>query len=195
MGLISNRHWKLSTDIASDSSELSDGVVDDSSATPPKKRALNRRTIALLAAIFVLGAGLVVRYQSGDSESQLPGTMQGAAQELVETNPDDPVAWFTKGALQQIQERDLEGAIESYSRALELDPGYVTALFNRGFAYKDLGRLEEARLDFAQIVIIKNGQAPLALLNVGLVYIEQGDQELGEGFLQRAYEQDPTLRP
>lgn len=185
----------MSRDSASDSSELSDGVVGDSSATPPKKRALNRRTIALLVALFVLGAGLVVRYQGADSESQLPGAIQGAAQEMVDSNPDDPVAWFTKGALQQIQERDLEGAIESYNRALELDPGYVTALFNRGFAYKDLGRLEDARLDFAQIVVIKNGQAPLALLNVGLIYLEQGDEELGEGFLQRAYEQDPTLRP
>ena len=170
-------------------------MVDDSSATPPKKRALNRRTIALLAAIFVLGAGLVVRYQSGDSESQLPGTMQGAAQELVETNPDDPAAWFTKGAIQQLEEGDLEGAIESYNRALELDPRYLKALFNRGFAYKDLGRLEEARLDFAQIVVYNGGQDASALRMVGLIYIEQGELELGEQFLQRAYEQDPTLRP
>ena len=46
------------------------------------------------------------------------------------------------------EQHDLGGAIESYSKAICLNPGYVKAHLNRGIAYAMMGRDDEARCDF-----------------------------------------------
>jgi len=43
-------------------------------------------------------------------------------------------------------------AIADYTRALQLRPGYATALFNRGNAYADLRKFERAILDYDQAI-------------------------------------------
>src|SRR5690606_35595243 len=44
----------------------------------------------------------------------------------------------------RLMQGDLEGAVEDYTRALELSPGLLAALGNRGLAYLRLGRVDEA---------------------------------------------------
>ncbi len=43
-------------------------------------------------------------------------------------------------------------AIADYNRALQLRPGFATALFNRGNAYADLGKYERAIEDYDQAI-------------------------------------------
>ena len=42
----------------------------------------------------------------------------------------------------------LEQAIEEYEEAIALDPAYPESYFNRGYAYKRLGKIEKAVADF-----------------------------------------------
>jgi len=119
----------------------------------------------------------------------------GTAEDAIAINPQDSDAWYTKGVALQLEAEDYQGAVESYSRALEINPQYFSALFNRGFAYKDMGRIDEAKADFETIVTLKNGVAPQALYNLALIAMDQGDTVLGDEYLQKAYEQDPSLRP
>ena len=44
--------------------------------------------------------------------------------------------------------RDCDGAIQDYTKAIDLNPGLVQGYFNRGNAYQDLYRFEEALLDY-----------------------------------------------
>jgi Tfp pilus assembly protein PilF len=44
-------------------------------------------------------------------------------------------------------------------------------------------------------VTLKDGVAPQALYNLGLIAIDQGDIPLSDVYLQKAYEQDPSLQP
>jgi tetratricopeptide (TPR) repeat protein len=85
--------------------------------------------------------------------------------------------------------------VDSYSRTIEINPQYFSALFNRGLAYKSLGRLDEAKADFTTIVTLKDGVAPQALYNLGIIALDQGDISLSDEYLQKAYEQDPSLQP
>lgn len=43
-------------------------------------------------------------------------------------------------------------AVEEYTRSLTRSPGYVLALYNRGYAYRTLGLIPEAKKDFEKVL-------------------------------------------
>jgi tetratricopeptide (TPR) repeat protein len=154
----------------------------------------------VIAIVALLALGLMIRSygDSGTNEAAVTTAQKSllqTAEDAIAINPQDSDAWYSKGVALQIQLGDNQGAVESYSRAIEINPQYFSALFNRGLAYKSLGRLEEAKADFTTIVTLKDGVAPQALYNLGLIAIDQGDIPLSDVYLQKAYEQDPSLQP
>lgn len=167
-------------------------TVNESQPTNGKKRQVIGGIIVILV---ILGIGLVVRNSNSDSNNNgIPTTLE-EADESIAANPQNPQTWYVRGVIQQTELGDLEGSVASYTKAIELNPIFLSALFNRGLALRELGRLDEAKVDFTRIVGLKRGEAPRALFNLGLIAIDQGNPELGERYLQRAYEQDPSLRP
>ena len=157
----------------------------------------------VIAIVALLALGVMYR-SNGDSGTSdvavdVATTVQKGllqtAEDALAINPQDSDAWYTKGVALQIELGDNQGAVDSYSRAIEINPQYLSALFNRGLAYNALGRLDEAKADFTTIVTLKDGVAPQALYNLGLIAIDQGDIPLSEEYLQKAYEQDATLLP
>jgi predicted O-linked N-acetylglucosamine transferase (SPINDLY family) len=66
------------------------------------------------------------------------------------TPPEDAESLKTLGNARKAA-GDLEGAAASYRRALELRPGYTTALYNLGLVLLDLGRPDEAEQAFREL--------------------------------------------
>ena len=161
-------------------------------------------TIGLVVLLVLVGVGLFSRFRSLSTEQSVSTEQSATAEALdsldaantaISNNPQDPLAWYARGVYLQLEGSDLETAIESYGKALEIYPEFLSALFNRGLAYRSLGRLEEAKADLEQIVLLRQGIAPRALFNLGLIAYDQGDTKLGDEYTQRAYEQDPSLGP
>ena len=69
--------------------------------------------------------------------------------------------------------RNLEGAIASFSRALQINPGFAPAHNNLGIALKDQGRLDEAIASFSKAVQLKLDFAE-AHNNLGIALKNQG---------------------
>lgn len=88
--------------------------------------------------------------------------------------------WFEKG-LQLIKAGDRQGAIDAYSKAIELDPKYVNAYGERGFAYAKSGDYEQAIADFSKAIELAPKLA-LAYEMRGLAY----DRMLGLDDYQKA---------
>ncbi len=65
----------------------------------------------------------------------------------AQSTPESVEDWFERG-LQQANLGDLEGAIASWDKALDLNPTMTQAWHNRGSALGQLGRLEEALTSF-----------------------------------------------
>ena len=169
------------------------------SAIVTKLKSLKRAPL-IVGAVVILLVGIGVAQRNGGqgdtgSSANVVIDSLDAANLAIATDPNNSQAWYVRGVFLQTEAGNLEGAVESYTRALEVSPELLSALFNRGLAYKGLKRLDAAKADFAKIVDLKGGVAPLSLVNLGLIEIDQGNQELGERYLQRAYDQDPTLRP
>ncbi len=168
--------------------------------TPVKSGRLRLRRKQLLGLVVVVALiviGLISRFnsQSDESVATVQKSLLETAEDAIALNPQDSEAWYTKGVYLQTEVGDNQAAVESYSRAIEINAEYLAALFNRGLAYKSLGRLDKAIADFESVVELKNGEAPRALYNLGLIANDEGDTELGDEYLQKAYELDPSLKP
>ena len=168
--------------------------------TPVKSGRLRLGQTQLLGLVVVVALiviGLISRSnsQSDESVATVQKSLLETAEDALALNPQDSEAWYTKGVYMQTQVGDNQAAVESYSRAIEINAEYLAALFNRGLAYKSLGRLDKAIADFESVVELKNGEAPRALYNLGLIANDEGDTELGDEYLQKAYELDPSLKP
>ena len=167
-------------------------------------RLSQTQLLGVVVIVVLIALGLVFRSNSEPNEQTAPTTttpttvqksLLQTAEDAIALNPLNSEAWYAKGVYMQTNIGDNQSAVESYSRAIEINPKFLSALFNRAFAYKDLGALDKAIVDFKTVVALQNGIAPEALLNLGLIATDQGDTALGDEYFQKAYEQDPSLRP
>ncbi len=65
------------------------------------------------------------------------------------TSGDSAENHFNQGVT-NYEAGNLEQAIADYTKALELDPGFVPAYYNRGLALANSGELEQAIRDFGR---------------------------------------------
>ncbi len=76
------------------------------------------------------------------------GTMQGVDGQAAGTTA---AGWNSLGNTYSSQLR-WDIAADAYTRAIEIDPGFARAYFNRGKAFAELGRYEEAIEDYRKAV-------------------------------------------
>ena len=72
-----------------------------------------------------------------------------AFDEAAEADPNNADAYFHRGVVKAKIKQHKDGIQEDFNQAIELDPKYVKAYNNRGFAYRELGKKEEADADFS----------------------------------------------
>lgn len=86
------------------------------------------------------------------------------------------LAWFNLGVI-LFNQRDFDAAYQAYSRALQLQPGFLQPRFNLGLVYEQLGRSDDATAQWLHIASHANADHPeerpvllLALNNLGRHY-------------------------
>jgi tetratricopeptide (TPR) repeat protein len=109
------------------------------------------------------------------------------ARAQVENRSDDPHRWFTLGLAQS--EPDVEEAIRSFRRTLELAPRHTLARYNLALVLKRADRLAEA-IDELQRVIEVEPRAE-AHYTLGVIHWHQGDLERAVAALRAAVAAEP----
>ena len=107
-------------------------------------------------------------------------------EQLLAEDPSVIDAWVRLGN-EQIRLPDMEAAVASYRRALELKPDYDLAVINLANAYRTLGADDEARLGYEQFLRLdpRNAQVHYELAQL---LIDRGDLEQADVHLQEAVE-------
>ncbi|MCA8938577.1 MAG: tetratricopeptide repeat protein, partial [Planctomycetes bacterium] len=100
------------------------------------------------------------------------------------------MAFFNRG-LARKESGDWDGAMDDYTRAIELDPKYVVAFNNRGNVWWEMGELEKAIADYSKAVVL-NPKHVSSLTNRALAYSELEMYELSLIDLRQAYDLQPT---
>lgn len=109
------------------------------------------------------------------------------ARTLVAAAPDDPDRYFTLGLAQS--EQDVEEAIRSFRRALELAPRHALARYNLALVLKRADRLPEA-IDELQRILATEPR-PEAHYQLGVIYWHQGDPDRAAAALRAAVAAEP----
>ncbi|GFE68601.1 tetratricopeptide repeat protein [Chroococcus sp. FPU101] len=124
-----------------------------------------------------------LRYlREGDYEQYLLWTPQQRREKILEiedliseryqTLENKAALWFEVGRI-YAAEQNWEEAIQSYDKAIELQPDNYNALNLRGIALRELGRLEEAIVSFDQAIEIQSNDS-VAWNNKGIVLHKLG---------------------
>jgi tetratricopeptide (TPR) repeat protein len=110
------------------------------------------------------------------------------ARALVARSPQDPNSYFTLGLAQS--EQDIDGALASFRRTLELAPRHVLARYNLALVLKRADRLTDA-VDELQRAIAIEPRADAHYL-LGVIAWQQGDLDRAVEALRAAVSIDPS---
>jgi tetratricopeptide (TPR) repeat protein len=108
----------------------------------------------------------------------------------IELDPDDAaLAYYSLGVVYNDQ-GNLTKAIESYEKAIKINPDAAGAYNNLGLAYKDQGNLTKA-IQYYKKAIELDPDAAKAYNNLGIVYANQGNHTKAIEYYKKTIELDP----
>ena len=87
--------------------------------------------------------------------------------------------------IEYIRQENNALAIEEFTRAIELDPGYYYAYYNRALAYYQNGELESCLADYNKAIELRPDNVYWTIER-GFLYLELGDREKAIIDLERA---------
>jgi Flp pilus assembly protein TadD len=105
--------------------------------------------------------------------------------------PQDPDGYFRLALI--TERRDQTGALGLLNHALEIEPGFASARYERGILLHRLGRSADALIDL-QVAAEAEPNHSGILSQLGLVYLVLGRASEAEPVLRRAAELDPEGR-
>lgn len=150
---------------------------------------------ALDAAIDAYRQALAARPEFREASNSLILTLVKAgkgpearerARTLVDRSPQDPDAHFTLGLAQS--EQDVDGAIASFHRVLELAPRHALARYNLALVLKRADRPAEAIQELTRAIEIEPRAE--AHYTLGVIYWQQGHVDRAEAALRAAIAAD-----
>ncbi len=100
----------------------------------------------------VYQARAVAYLRKGDKEAAMHDI-----DKAIECNPENPRFHYHKGAI-LFQQEAFDEAIESLSRAIDLDPAYASAYMLRGQLYERIGDEESASADLSRAMALRKEQ-------------------------------------
>ena len=109
------------------------------------------------------------------------------ARALVAEAPSDPDRYFTLGLAQS--EQDVDGAIETFRKVLELAPRHTLARYNLALVLRRADRLPEALAELERALAIE--PRPEAHYTMGVIYWHQGDLDRAAAALRAAIAAEP----
>lgn len=78
-------------------------------------------------------------------------------QQIMAIDAQNALAWYNSGFVKMEHLNDLAGAKADFSRAIELEPGYANAWYNRGLAMERTGQLDSAAANYEMVITMDPG--------------------------------------
>jgi tetratricopeptide (TPR) repeat protein len=112
-------------------------------------------------------------------------------EDVARKEPGMPLAWASLG-MSYYDAGQIEKALQSYLRALAIDPNYQLAMNNIGGLYNELGEREKARPYLVRVVKFFPDDVK-GYMNLGNNYYGSGEFDKAEEMYRKALELEPNL--
>ncbi len=187
---------------------MDDTAVGGGSSSPPGRRGRRPDTEpdsterGLRIAIIVIAVGITITagymiYQAIAQREAPPRTYYEFElrrwQNVVNQNPESPVGYENLGFIYYKMERYSQ-AINTFNRALDLDPDRVMAKINLGRTYRELGDSELAIKyleEGADFTTPTNKAGPF--YDIAQIYEKDGNTEKAVEFYLKSIQDDPNI--
>ena len=123
------------------------------------------------------------------AQSVAPMARQAAEEARQASSDVSAEDWYAIGC--ELEPCDVPQALESYARAIELDPGHADAHLNLGRLLHEAGRVAEAEAHYRRALASRPGDATAAY-NLGVALEDLGRGPEAESAYESALEADPT---
>jgi Flp pilus assembly protein TadD len=137
------------------------------------------------AAEPLMGKALLLQHQ-GEYEAAA-----ATLREAIERDPNNYSVHLLMGNLQASGLENLDAAVESYRKVLELDPNATVASRALAYTLTRQGKLEEAKVEYEKLREEK-AISYQGLYNLGRIYVRTGEPEKGYRTIKRARQQVPA---
>lgn len=81
---------------------------------------------------------------------------------IMDIDAKNALAWYNSGYIRMEHLQDLAGAKQDFSKAIELEPGYADAWYNRGLAHERSNQLDSAAANYEIVISMRPNYAPAA---------------------------------
>lgn len=136
--------------------------------------------LTVLATSAWAGDVETCRDNQAEATARLTACNAVVADDKVAGKPKAFAHWFVGDSLMRKQ-RNYDGALAAFDKALELDPDNATVLNSRGLAYFNKGDEDRAMADY-DLALQKRPNYAAPINNRGLIYLRHGE-------LQRAFDE------
>ncbi|MFM7475566.1 MAG: tetratricopeptide repeat protein [Microcystis aeruginosa] len=111
---------------------------------------------------------------------------------IAQVNSPSTAQDFLDQGVKQLQQGDLEAAINNFNEAIRLNPNYAQAYGNRGIVYSRLQQYEKALADYNQYIRFNPNSAE-AYYNRATLYDKLGDYQKAIADYDRAIRLNPNF--
>lgn len=157
---------------------------DDGDKGDPSKQPTVTNTTLATSITKLIKTG-IAQAQSGQFDDA-----RNTFNNVLDLDPGNKFAWYNIGLIAQINGND-KAAITNYDKALETDPVYTSAMYNKALIVvkSDL----PGGIEILQEIVDIDPKASTAYLQLGLAYQKQNKDTDAQAAFTKAVELDPKL--
>jgi tetratricopeptide (TPR) repeat protein len=140
---------------------------------------------------FTSSKGNILRLRKLGGEEQPRGGGEGVSVHML-SMPANARAAFDAGKQKLYRDKNPEGSLEDFQKAVSISPGFYEAYEQMGLAYLELGKPDDAEKSASKSVELSKDKYPAADFDLGAMLMNRRQFADGEKIVRHGLELDPN---
>ena len=150
-----------------------------------------QKVSTVLDLTFTSSKGNILRLRKSGSEAQARGGGSAVSVHLL-SMPTNAREAFDAGKQKLYHDKNPQGSLEEFQKAVTISPGFYEAFEQMGLAYLELGKSEDAEKAASRSIELSNDKYAAADFDLGAMLMNRRQFADGEKIVRHGLELDPS---
>jgi tetratricopeptide (TPR) repeat protein len=150
-----------------------------------------QKVSAVLDLTFTSSKGNILRLRKSGGEAQARGGGSAVSVHLL-SMPTNAREAFDAGKQKLYHDKNPQGSLEEFQKAVTISPGFYEAFDQMGLAYLELGKSEDAEKAASKSIELSNDKYAAADFDLGAMLMNRRQFADGEKIVRHGLELDPS---